>query len=198
MSEVELPDHAHPSQLNRRHFLAGGMATAGALALAQPLLALAKQASPVAATDAQIKLLTELGELTIPTTTTPGAGSLETARFVALGVAHQLFNAPLDAIGRLQAHLDSQAGRDFLSLPPPARLALLQQVDELAYRASAESDETGWRAVKRLIVFAYYTSQVGASEELRFEPVPGRFDPDVILTKDSRAVSNDSLGNGFT
>jgi hypothetical protein len=115
-----------------------------------------------------------------------------------LGVAHQLFGAPVDAIDRLQAHLDSQAGREFLSMPPPARLDLLRRVDERAFQPDVTTDETGWRAVKRLIIFGYYTSQVGASQELRYEPVPGRFEPDLILTEDSRAVSNDSLGNGFT
>lgn len=40
----------------------------------------------------------------------------------------------------------------------------------------------------------YYTSETGASKELRYELIPGRFDPDIAVTRQFRALSNDWTG----
>ena len=48
-----------------------------------------------------------------------------------------------------------------------------------------------WRTIKTLILTGYYTSEVGASQELRFELVPGRWDPALPVTAETRACSSD-------
>ncbi|MDX1530819.1 MAG: gluconate 2-dehydrogenase subunit 3 family protein [Rhodothermales bacterium] len=44
-----------------------------------------------------------------------------------------------------------------------------------------------FRQVKELTLAGYYTSEVGATEELRWNPAPGRYDPDVPLSEIGRA-----------
>ena len=44
-----------------------------------------------------------------------------------------------------------------------------------------------FRQLKELTLAGYYTSEAGATQELRWEPAPGRFDPDVRMTDDTRA-----------
>ena len=45
----------------------------------------------------------------------------------------------------------------------------------------------GFRTLKELTVLGYYTSQIGATRELRYLPVPGRYDGCVPLTATGRA-----------
>ena len=74
-----------PHGLGRRELLQHGLSLAAALAIADPVWA----AVQTSAKDAGFApLLRELGNLTLPETDTPGAGSMEIAQFVALAVKH--------------------------------------------------------------------------------------------------------------
>ena len=54
-----------------------------------------------------------------------------------------------------------------------------------------------WPRLKGLILIGYYTSEIGASQELRYILVPGHFDPDVPLEPGDRAWSSDWTGVKF-
>ena len=43
----------------------------------------------------------------------------------------------------------------------------------------------------------YYTSEAGATQELRYTLVPGRWDPDVPLKPGDRGSSSDWVGQTF-
>lgn len=63
-----------------------------------------------------------------------------------------------------------------------------------AYDAAAfapDQKDHPWKKIKALILTGYYTSEVGASRELQYELVPGRFDPDLPLPADNRSWSSD-------
>ncbi len=78
-------------------------------------------------------------------------------------------------------------------------MALLDDVDRRAFSQSAASDAMlgQWRTLKALLLIGYYTSEVGASQELRYDLVPARFDPDVPLQPRDRAWSSDWTGVKF-
>lgn len=44
-----------------------------------------------------------------------------------------------------------------------------------------------FRQLKELTLAGYYTSEIGASQELRWDPAPGRYDPDVPFSEIGRA-----------
>ena len=50
-----------------------------------------------------------------------------------------------------------------------------------------EAPPPPFRQLKELTLAGYYTSEAGATQELRWQPAPGRFDPDVRMTDDTRA-----------
>lgn len=66
---------------------------------------------------------------------------------------------------------------------------ILGSLDVEAYAEGV--DKHPWRTIKTLILTGYYTSQAGGSQELRYEPVPGRWEPDLPVTPETRAISND-------
>ena len=71
----------------------------------------------------------------------------------------------------------------------PAARALYCSVDADAYAPDVR--EHPWRTLKGLILTGYYTTEVGGAQELQFELVPGRFDPDLPLKPGARAFSSD-------
>ena len=105
---------------------------------------------------------------------------------------HARTHAPTHKHAR--AHTRAQLGvvRDALARAS----GLLAALDAAAFASpepAADSAEFAWRHLKAAIVAGYYTSEIGASQELVYEPVPGRFE-NIRLTPDFRSRSNDGFG----
>ncbi|WP_420383443.1 gluconate 2-dehydrogenase subunit 3 family protein [Novosphingobium sp.] len=197
----------------RRDFLGG--ATLFAIAAGIPVTA-AHAMSPEpgeAPTDRQRRLLREVSDLVIPATHTKGAGELAVGDFVLIALAHGLegtrqplslyattpgfspflrSDKSLRHVDWLESVLDQRAHGDFLKRPATERSAILAALDAQAYPPGPPAaDPSPWCRIKTLILIGYYTTETGGSQELRYEPVPGRFDPDVPVTPGTRAFSND-------
>lgn len=194
---------------NRREMLGAAALLAAVIGVPVATVKLSGLDADEAPTDRQRALLREVSQLVLPRTTTPGAGEVGTGDFVALALAHGLEGSrkplPSDApaaflkhrrrdgsinhVGWLEAELDRRAGSDFLSAAPAKRQATLAALDADAYAPDVR--EHPWRTLKGLILTGYYTSEVGGAQELQFELVPGRFDPDVPVKPGDRAFSSD-------
>ncbi|MCX7283297.1 MAG: gluconate 2-dehydrogenase subunit 3 family protein [Novosphingobium sp.] len=205
---------AHPAvnEWHRRDFL--GAAALAALCFGLPEAALAVDRLPKKAVPRkrQRVLMRAVSDLVLPRTDTPGAGEVGTGDFVLLALAHGLGGSaePVTASIRaslspaiaphlnsdgslrhadwLEAELDRRAGGSFLNAGSGAA-GLLSALDAQAY--VRDMDGHPWRTIKTLILTGYYTSEAGASQELRFELVPGRWDPDLPVTAETRAFSSD-------
>ncbi|MFM5954090.1 MAG: gluconate 2-dehydrogenase subunit 3 family protein [Novosphingobium sp.] len=198
-----------PGGWDRRDFLGGAALLALVIGVPFAALRLSDLPADLAPTARQRVLIKEVSQLVIPRTGTAGAGEVGTGDFVILALAHGLEKAravlPRDAAQALKAHrradgsldhvrwleaeLDGRAGGDFLKPGPAERAAALTALDAEAYADGADGHP--WRTVKALILTGYYTSEVGGSQELRFELVPGRYDPDLPVTPQTRAYSSD-------
>lgn len=198
-----------PDGWHRRDFLGG--AALLALALGVPLAALKLSDLPAdeAPTARQRLLMKEVSQLVLPRTATAGAGDVGVGDFVILALAHGLEKArmvvpqgapqalkahrradgSLDHVRWLEAELDARSGSDFLKMAEADRTTTLLALDVAAFAEGVKDHP--WRTVKALILTGYYTSREGGSEELRFELVPGRHDPDVPVLPATRAFSSD-------
>lgn len=194
---------------NRRDFVGGAALLALALGIPAAAVKLSRLDPHEAPGPRQIELLREVSQLVIPRTDTPGAGDVGAGEFVALALAHGLEGSrarvnvhkfpelaawrrsdhSLDHVAWLEHELERRGGMAFLALDGPARAAALGALDADAYAEGVR--EHPWRTVKALILTGYYTSQAGGSQELRFELVPGRWDPDLPLKPGDRAWSSD-------
>ena len=198
---------------SRRRVLAGATSIA-TLALTPQALWASVHAGYAAArgTATERALLDAVCDLVIPATDTPGAVQARVPEFVLLAVAHRLANAEPDALQQLAAELGRRTSDSFLSVNANQRLEELQALDVEAFsergRAlpgtaaaaagmAAGRDLANWRALKTLIVVGYYTSEPGATQELRYEFVPGRYDADIPFRPGDRALMNDWWGNTF-
>lgn len=194
-----------PPVSSRRTLLGGGLALAGAVLTPAQIWAQAAAAPPSKLPRRTQQVLDRVCDLTIPDTDTPGAVKAGVPAFVALAIAHgvsranapvaeALFTggkAPADAglLDWLGFELDLKTGGPFLSARTDAQAKALADLDAAAYARGGE--KSPWRILKGLIVTGYYTSEIGGSQELRFELVPGRFDPDVAVGPNERAWSSD-------
>jgi hypothetical protein len=178
--------------MQRREFLASSAALSAAVALWGVLRAPAADAALTQVVDDP--LLDCVCDLVIPDTDTPGARKVGVAGFMKLAMAHGLAGSSPADHAQLETLLrDAAGGASFLSLSPARQHEVLVGVDRAAY---AERGSL-WARMKSLILMGYYTSEAGATQELRYQPVPGRFDPDVLQKPGDRASSNDWTGQRF-
>ena len=157
----------------------------------------------------QREMLSAVAQLVIPRTDTPGAGDVGTGDFVILALAHGLEGSrakvpgsagadqlrhrrrdgSLDHLTWLEWQLNNRSGGNWQGKEAAARSEALAMLDAEAFAEGVRDHP--WRTIKGLILTGYYTSEVGGSQELRFELVPGRFDPDLPVTPETRAWSSD-------
>lgn len=152
----------------------------------------------------ELALMTEVADLVIPATDTPGAAEAEVGAFVLLALAHGMDGArdalaPDAVTTTIRPHLRADGSLDHArwlaaSLPDP-RAESLAALDTAAF--AGEADAQPWRLLKRLILTGYYTSQIGGSVELQYAAVPGRYDPAVPVGPNERAYSNEWNGVEF-
>lgn len=196
--------------MQRRELLKASM-LAG-VALANPSLIRAVQAGVQAGatppkavfTEAQRRSVALLSDMIIPPTDTPGAVAAGVPDFVETIVGEWYRPTEREIFFRglkeLDAYCEEHAGKAFHQAPEEARIAALEQSEKAA--ASYAPPQTGgslvemgrsedenapfFNKLKGLVVLGYYTSEVGAREELAYNPVPGRFDGDYDFEKVGR------------
>ena len=135
--------------------------------------------TPVVLTRPQLEVLTAVVDEIIPATETPGARDVGVPRFVDTLLERY---ADEDERTRVLDGLD-ELGPEFLALNNEEQAALLVVLDQEAVTArEADTEPLPYFAtLKEWTLVGYYTSEVGATEELRWMPVPGRWDGDVPL-----------------
>jgi Gluconate 2-dehydrogenase subunit 3 len=142
-----------------------------------------------------IALLDEIGDTIIPATDTPGAKAVGIGVFM-IGMVkdcyddaqHAAFKAGLAAV---DAASRTKFGRDFRSASAEQRTALLNALDaeQRRHQAAKKDGETAhyFRMMKQLTLLGFFTSEIGATQVLRFAEVPGRYDGNAPYKKGDRA-----------
>jgi len=123
----------------------------------------------------EMAFLAALSETIIPETDTAGAigaGVPETLQDMASNYADdQTRQYWREGIADLNAHFKKSGGKGFADLLTALQRSALLRYDSDVFDGAIEN--RFYRDLKSTIVRAYYTSEVGATEELAYEPVPG-------------------------
>jgi hypothetical protein len=177
-------------KLDRRALLLGAVfLVGGAAALSRFTRHASKtsDASGPALSGEQFLLLEQVADTLIPATDTPGAIDAGVPAFVrgmltewASAATRADVIAVLDAIERLAW---AQFGAGFLELPAERRLAVLSRFDDDAI----SREDPPYSRFKYLVLVGYYQSEIGATQELRYELVPGAWRSCLPLTEVGRA-----------
>jgi gluconate 2-dehydrogenase gamma chain len=133
---------------------------------------------------AQQALVTDLAELIIPETDTPGASSVKVTEFIDLLLTEW---APADdkaaflaGLADIDARAAAQGGGRFVASKPEQKTALLTALD------AARNDKSGagfaFGRLKALTVYGYFTSQVVDEQVLKTQLYFARYRGDVPFT----------------
>lgn len=128
-----------------------------------------------------IRLLDEVAETLLPRTDTPGAKDAEVGEFMNVFVRdcytaeeQALFR---DGLERIEARSREAYDAGFLALDEARRGELVAELDREARAQVAAGDEPHYfTLIKQLTLFGFFTSEVGATQVLRYVAIPGRYD----------------------
>jgi hypothetical protein len=182
---------------NRRQLIAGTAATIASMLMAGEVGAAGRRMKSYNA-DPRYALAQRLSDLVIPRTDTPGAADVGTGGFVLFALDEHMGSLEPSQLTMVETALDAAAGGRFLALQRTRQETLLSALDARACTApaTAGSPEAAWLHLKAAIVGGYYTSEAGASVELRYDPVPGTRE-NITMDKSFRAFSNEGFGGSL-
>jgi hypothetical protein len=135
-------------------------------------------------TKEQVRLLTEIADTIIPTTDTPGAKAAKVGPFIAVMVSDCYDKAKqqrfLDGLATLDQNCKSSHGKTFLHCSAKVRHDLLVELDgqqKNYYKTKKKEDPDHYfRVIKDLVLWGYFTSEIGATKALRSVDYPGRYE----------------------
>lgn len=126
----------------------------------------------------QLAVLRELGEVIIPTTDTPGAIAAGVHDFINGYAAQCLSNEEqaslVTTLNNIADAAKAQQKMPFDKLNLAQKIELLTHIEQ-AKPPFNQKDRTDFKQTKALVVFAYYTSEIGASKELAYLAFPGGY-----------------------
>jgi hypothetical protein len=175
-STDELPGLDRRSLIRNAILLVGGgVAAASGSGLAAAAPKAARFFAP-----AQMAVLAEVVDIIIPRTDTPGAkdaGVPQAFDGLMINWASAQHQAQFNAL------VEEMAGLGLLKLPKAQRIEAVRKLDA---EKLAAWDETYVR-FKDLVLTLYYLSEAGATKELRYELIPGKWEPSIELAPDQRS-----------
>ena len=141
---------------------------------------------PLFFNDEQAKFVTEVAEIIIPRTQTPGALDVGVPAFIDVMLKEAY---PQDERERYLSGLkafDEEAqrlqGKPFMQLPAEQRAAFVKTVHDAAVAAEREVDRRPGELqrpfilmTKELTLLGFFTSQVGATQVLQYVAIPGHY-----------------------
>lgn len=138
-------------------------------------------------TDQRMTLVDAVANVLIPDTDTPGARAAGVPAFIESMMVNWASRDTRDKVVSVLNAIDDRA-RDqhqarFVELDDAQKLAFMRDFD-----AEALSEEGNpYRILKELVLLGYYSSEIGATQELRLEMVPGAYHGDVPFSEVGRA-----------
>ena len=156
-------------------------------------------------TAAQDALIAEIAETIVPTTDTPGAKAAGVPNFIKKMLADcyrenysTYFMKELDNV---DADTKSKFNVSFMDATPEQRTLILKIYEKKAkdeaakFREEAKSwgqstlpsERPFFATMKDLTVTGYFTSEIGCTQALRYEAVPGKYIPDYPYQKGDKA-----------
>lgn len=125
-------------------------------------------------------LITELTEVIIPTTNTPGAKVAGVGEFVSYVIGHCTDTTQQEAfrrgLQRTDALSQSAHGKRFELLEASQKAGIMEQL--------GRQEKAFFTTLRELTIVGYFTSETGATQALDYVAIPGRFEGDIPLKPD--------------
>jgi len=128
-------------------------------------------------------LITELAEVIIPTTNTPGAKAAGVGEFISYIIGHCTDTTQQEAFRRGLQQTDALSqsvhGKRFELLDAVQKSGIMNQI--------TRQEKAFFTTLRELTIVGYFTSETGATQALDYVAIPGRFEGDIPLKPGRRA-----------
>lgn len=146
-------------------------------------------------TEADITFLDDVAETILPETSSPGAKAAKVGQFMTVMVNDCYEKADQEVFHRGMRQLNEvskeKMGDTFSKLSPQKKQELLISLDkeQKDYQKNKKPEERShyFRMMKELTLLGFFTSEVGATQALRYIERPGRYDGCVPYKKGDKA-----------
>ena len=153
--------------------------------------------TPQTLTQEQNQMVDTIAEIIIPTTDTPGASAANVNRFIDALVGESYLPKDRDrflkGLDETNARCKEAHGSAFVECTSEQQQSFVEALDTETFGPDApEVDRENppfFRMLKELVIVGYYTSEIGATQELKTNIVPGYYDGDVPYEEVGRAWS---------
>jgi hypothetical protein len=130
--------------------------------------------------DSEIAYMDEIGEAIIPATDTPGAKAVGIGVFMKIMV-QETYNKEqqdtwLRGLNEIRDGFKDEVGTDFMNATVEQRTDYLNRLYQNARNVDKEDGPQYINMMKDLTVLGYFTSEVGATQQLRYVETPGSYD----------------------
>lgn len=181
--------------LNMVAMLMGGTIVGGTVFLEGCKTADKKAVAALPLTPEQIAFLDEVAETIIPATDTPGAKAAKVGEFMHVMVTdcydekdQAIF---IEGFGKLDEASETKFKSDFMKLNAEQRKELLTGIDkearDYASKKKKEDPNHYFTLMKQLTLLGYFSSEVGATQALRYVAVPGKYEGCIDYKKGDKA-----------
>lgn len=157
--------------------------------------------------DQQREVVAAMAECIIPRTDTPGAIDAGVPQFIELMVADWLNDQEraifMAGLGRIEVEVPAEHGAPFDQLDVKAQVRVLESLEKAASDSpwyqfgnvmrEFVSDAPFICQMKELTIWGFFTSEQGATQVLRHDPMPMQFDGDIPLGRDESTWASPSL-----
>ena len=206
--------------MNRREALSRVALLMGGTLSAPSLMAFGANPNAAASADfvlndAQRALVSEIADIIIPRTSTPGAKDAKVGPFIELMLKDcyktQEQQNFLDGLADADARASKAFGKKFMETTAAQQTELLTAIEkdtiEMMKSANVKQVKVGdnvdkevvegkklkgtpfWRLMKELTLFGYFTSEEGATKALNYVPIPGKYQGCIPYKKGDKAYA---------
>lgn len=142
-----------------------------------------------------INFLDEIAETILPKTKTPGAKDAKVGEFITVMVRdcyspedQEVF---VNGLVSLEDTCEKKYNRKFLDCSASERTSLLTELDaeqkKFMELKKPEEPNHYFRMIKELTLLGFFTSEIGATQALRYVAIPGKYDGCIPYKKGDRA-----------
>lgn len=154
--------------------LMGGSLLPGSVAALENSDAGARDASFSVLTKKQFRTLSVIADIILPETDTPGAVGVGVPSFIDWALDTWLLPEETSAFLAGLENFSQQNAR-FLTANSAVQETVVRSLDQQLH--NLPNGLEFYRQLKELVLIGYYTSEIGATLELAYDPIPGGYQP---------------------
>lgn len=140
----------------------------------------------------QVALLAEMADTILPDTDTPGAKAAKVHEYIVAIVQDCFPPERRDAFWRDLSIINDQCkamhGQGFAECNGKQRVAFFENLEHQTREQPVfRQSPPFWVTLKDLTLNGYFTSEIGATQALQYDPTPGGWIPDMLIDKNTKA-----------